>query len=139
MMALQPPLAVAGRILLAALFLPSGIAKLTGPEATIGFIASKGLPMPALLTVSAAALEISASIAILLGWKIRWAALALAVFTLLAAVLFHDWWASPPQWVMFQRLAFNKNLGIAGGLLLLAALGPGPLTIEKDGNENHRT
>ena len=125
-------LAIAGRVLLAALFLPSGIAKLVGFTGMSIFVASKGLPAPEVLIAAAAALEICASLALLAGWKIRWAALALTVFTLLAAVLFHDFWASPANVEMFQRQAFFKNLGIAGGLLLLAALGPGPLTIEKE-------
>ena len=125
-------LAVAGRVLLAALFLPSGIAKLVGFTGMSLFVASKGLPASELLVASSAVLEICASLALLAGWKIRWAALALTVFTLLAAVLFHDFWASPANVEMFQRQAFFKNLGIAGGLLLLAALGPGPLTLEKE-------
>jgi putative oxidoreductase len=123
-------LALAGRVLLAALFLPSAAGKLMGFAGVTGFIASKGLPLPALLAAGAVALEIAASLAIVAGWHTRWAALALAAFTLLAAVLFHDFWAMPEAMAMMQRQAFFKNLGIAGGLLLLAALGPGGLSLD---------
>jgi putative oxidoreductase len=128
----EPALAVAGRILLAALFLPSGIGKLLGLQGTAAYIASKGLPAATVLALGAAALEILGSVALLAGWKVRWVALALALFTLLAGFLFHDFWTAPPNLELFQRLAFFKNLGIAGGLLLFAALGPGPLSIDKE-------
>jgi putative oxidoreductase len=126
----QAWLALAGRILMAALFLPSAWAKLANLAGTAGFIASKGLPMPMLLGAGAAALEIGAALALVAGWRTRWAALALAGFTLLAGVLFHDFWALPDAMAMAQRQAFFKNLGIAGGLLVLAAMGPGRLSLD---------
>ena len=123
-------LALAGRIGLVALFLPSGLGKLANPAGVAGFIASKGIPMADLVGVAAAGLEIAASLALLAGWKTRWAALALAAFTVLAGLLFHDFWAAAAVQRMAQQQAFFKNLGIAGGLLLLAALGPGPLSFD---------
>lgn len=118
-------LLLAGRIGLAAVFLPSGIGKLLAMGAATGYIASKGLPMPGVLAGGAAVLEIAAALALLAGWRVKWAAFALAAFTLLAAVLFHDFWALEGMQAMLQRQAFFKNIGIVGGLLVLAAVGAG--------------
>ena len=131
MNALQNPLALIGRILLAYLFIPAGIGKLGGGFAgTVGYIASKGLPMPEVLAALAILVEIGAGLALLVGFKTRWAALLLALFTLGAAVFFHNYWAVPAEQVMTQTLMFTKNLGIAGGLLAFAAFGAGALSLD---------
>ncbi|TWO72910.1 DoxX family protein [Caenimonas sedimenti] len=124
------PLALAGRVGLVALFLPAGIGKLANLAGVTALIASKGLPFADAVAVATAGFEILASLAVLAGWKTRWAALALAAFTVLAGLLFHDFWAAAAAQRMAQQQAFFKNLGIAGGLLLLAALGPGMLSID---------
>lgn len=124
-------LALCGRIGFAVLFLPSGMGKLMALGPTAGFIASKGLPVAPLLAGLSGGLEVVAALALLLGWRTRWAALALAVFTLIAAVIFHDFWAAEGQQALFQRLSFFKNVGIAGGLLVLAASGAGRFAIER--------
>ena len=130
--ALQSPLSLIGRLLLAALFLPAGLSKIGGFEGTVGYIASAGLPMPQLAAVVAIAVEILAPIALILGWGTRWAALVLAVFTLVATLGFHNFWAMPAEQVMMQQLMFFKNIAIAGGFLALAYFGAGPLAIDKD-------
>jgi putative oxidoreductase len=126
----QALLALSGRILIAALFLPAGLGKIANFAGITGMIASKGLPAPTALAALVIALELGASLALLAGFRVKWAALALAVFTVAAGLLFHDFWAAPAAQAMAQQQAFFKNLGIAGGLLLLAALGPGPLTLD---------
>lgn len=123
-------LSLTGRIALAVLFLPSGIGKLAAVGATAGFIASKGLAAAPLLAYAAGATELLCALALLLGWRTRWAALVLALFTMLAAVLFHDFWAAEGPQAMFQRLSFFKNVGIAGGLLILAAAGAGRFALD---------
>lgn len=96
MNALLNPLALLGRLLLAYVFIPAGIGKLgAGFAGTVGYIASKGLPMPEVLAVLAIVVEIGAGIALLVGFKTRWAALLLALFTLGAAVFFHNYWGVP--------------------------------------------
>ena len=76
---------LAGRVMMAALFIPSGFAKLAGFQGTVGYIASKGLPLPQFGAVAAIGVELLVAAALLLGWRTRWAALVLALFTLAAA------------------------------------------------------
>ncbi len=123
------PLVVA-RILLALMFVLSGFGKLTGLEGTAGYIASKGLPVPMLLAAAAGVLELVAGVLLIIGWQARWAALALAVFTLVASVLFHNYWAMPVEQQRMQQLMFMKNLAITGGLLFVFAFGAGALSLD---------
>jgi putative oxidoreductase len=122
--------ALIGRLLLALMFLLAGLSKLGGLEGTAGYIASKGLPMAQVLAIATVALELVAAVMLIVGWQTRWAALALAAFTLLATVLFHNYWAMPADQQMMQELMFMKNLAITGGLLVLFAFGPGSLSLD---------
>jgi putative oxidoreductase len=122
--------ALIGRLLLALMFLLAGLSKLGGLEGTAGYIASKGLPMAQVLAIATVALELVAAAMLIVGWQARWAALALAAFTLLATVLFHNYWAMPADQQMMQELMFMKNLAITGGLLVLFAFGPGSLSLD---------
>jgi len=126
----KTPLVVVGRILLALLFILSGFGKLTNIAGTAGYIASGGLPMASALAVLVGLLELGGGLAIAIGFQARWAALALGVFTLLASVLFHKFWAAPADQAFVQQLMFLKNLSIAGGMFFLAALGAGPASID---------
>jgi putative oxidoreductase len=130
MNALQNPLALAGRLLLAALFLPAGINTLMGFEGTVGYIGSVGLPMPAVAAVIAIVIEIVAPLALIAGYGTRIAALVLAVFTAVATVLFHNYWAMPADQQFIQQLMFFKNMGVVGGLLVLGAWGAGAWSLE---------
>lgn len=127
---LQNPLALVGRVLLAALFLPAGIAKITGFAGTASYIASKGLPMPELGVVIAIVVEIGAGLALLAGFGTRVAALVLALFTLAASVAFHNFWGVPADQVFVQQLLFYKNIAVIGGLLVLAAHGAGTYSLD---------
>ena len=95
MNALQNPLALIGRLLLAYFFIPAGIGKIGGFAGTVGYIASKGLPLPEVGAVLAIIVEVGVGLMLLLGFKTRWAALILMVFTLAASVFFHNYWALP--------------------------------------------
>ncbi len=131
MNALQNPLALIGRLLLAYIFIPAGVGKLgAGFAGTVGYIASKGLPMPEVLAAAAIVVEIGAGLALLVGYRTRWAALALALFTAAAALFFHNHWAVPAEQQMVQQLMFGKNLGMVGGLLAFAAFGAGALSLD---------
>lgn len=126
----QNTAAIAGRLLLAALFLPAGFSKLTGFEGAVGYIASVGMPMPTLAAAIALVLEIGAGLALVVGAGTRMAALALAFFTLVASFFFHAFWAVPAEQQMVQQLMFFKNIAVAGGLLTLAAWGPGQWSLD---------
>ena len=112
-----------GRLLLAALFLPAGLAKLSGFEGTVGYISSVGLPLPTVAAAAALALEILGSLALIVGFQTRIVAAVLAVFTLVASFFFHAFWAAAPEQAFVQQLLFFKNIGVIGGLLVLASSG----------------
>lgn len=123
--------ALLGRILLAAMFVISGFGKITGFEGTAGYIASKGLPLPQVLAAIAILIEFAGGLAIVAGWKTRWAALAFIVFLIVITPIFHAFWAVPPEQVMAQKINFMKNCSIVGGMLLLFAFGPGRYSVDK--------
>ncbi|MFO1278221.1 MAG: DoxX family protein [Burkholderiaceae bacterium] len=127
---LQNPLTLTGRLLLALLFLPAGLMKIGGFAGTVGYIASKGLPMPALGAVIAIVVEVLGGLALLAGFGTRVAALVLAVFTVAASVIFHAYWAVPAEAQMVQQLMFFKNIAVVGGLLVLAAHGAGGWSLD---------
>ena len=126
----QDALNLAARLLIVALFLPAGIAKLTGFDGTVGYIASVGLPLPAIGAALAVAVEIGASLALLAGFGTRIAAAVLAVFTLAASVFFHAYWAAPADQAYMAELLFFKNIAVVGGLLMLAAYGAGRWSLD---------
>jgi putative oxidoreductase len=123
--------ALIGRVGLSAIFIKSGISKIGTFTGTSGYIASKGLPMPEVLAAIAIIVEVPIAIALVIGWKTRWMALILAVFTLLAAFLFHNYWTMPPEKQMIDNLSFWKNIAIAGGFLVVAAFGAGRFSVDK--------
>lgn len=124
-------LALGGRILLALLFLDSGFAKIGGFAGTAGYIASKGLPMSQVLAAAALAVEVLGGLMLVLGWKARWAAAALAGFTIVVTLIFHSYWAMPEAQQAMQKLMFLKNLAVTGGLLTVVAFGAGRWSVDQ--------
>jgi putative oxidoreductase len=118
-------LVLLGRILIATLFLPSGLSKLAGPAATQAYITAMGLPAPALICYGAMLVELVGSILLIIGFQTRIAAYALAIFTLLAAFLFHTNFADQNQ-----MIHFFKNFAIVGGLLYVGVLGAGKFSLD---------
>ena len=123
--------ALVGRILLAAIFIKSGFGKITGFEGTVGYIASKGLPLPQIGAIVAILVELGGGILLAVGFKARWAALAIAIFTLAAGIIFHNYWAVDAAQRMGQEINFWKNISMTGGLLMVYAFGPGRYSVEK--------
>ncbi|MCM0034415.1 MAG: DoxX family protein [Burkholderiaceae bacterium] len=125
----QNSLTLLGRLALAALFLPAGLSKVSGFEGTVGYISSVGLPFASLAAVVAIVVEIGGGLALITGLFSRTASLILAAFTAVATVSFHAYWAVPAEQSFMQQLMFYKNVGVIGGLLVLAAHGPGSWTL----------
>ncbi|MBD2841383.1 DoxX family protein [Erythrobacter rubeus] len=122
----QDALALIARILLAALFILAGVNKLSGMEGTVGYIASVGLPLPEIVYFLTVALEIGGGLMLAAGFKTRYAAGALGIFTVLTALIFHNDFSQQIEMTMFL-----KNLAIAGGMFAIAAFGPGRLALDR--------
>lgn len=118
--------ALIGRVLLAVLFILAGVNKLTDPAGTIGYIESAGLPLAQVAYAGTVAVEILGGLALLIGFKARWAGLALALFCVATAVFFHNDFANQSE-----MTAFLKNLAIGGGMLFVFAFGPGKYSLDK--------
>jgi len=123
---------VVGRILIAFIFIFAGIGKVTGFEGTVGYIASKGLPLPQLAAIAAILVELGGGILLVIGWKARWAATAMLVFTAMTALLFHNFWAVPADQAQNQMIHFMKNVSMMGGLLYVVVYGSGPLSVSSE-------
>jgi putative oxidoreductase len=114
-----------GRILIAVLFVPAGFGKLTGFQGAVGYAESAGVPLPALAIAAAIAIELVGGLLLVIGYKTRWVAAAMALFSVVAALFFHRDFADQMQMINFQ-----KNLAIAGGLLAFVYFGAGPLSVD---------
>jgi putative oxidoreductase len=123
---MNPALPLLGRILLTLLFFVAGYNKLMNVAGTAGYFGKLGLPMPDLLTWVVIAIELVGALLILIGWKTRWVAWVMAIFTVATAVIGHKFWVDPSQ-----ATQFLKNLAIAGGFIMLAYAGPGRLSVDK--------
>jgi len=119
-----------GRILIAFIFIFAGFGKVTGFDGTVGYIASKGLPLPAWAAVAAIIVELGGGILLVAGWKARWAAAAMLLFTAMAALLFHNFWAVPVEQAQNQMIHFMKNVSMMGGLLYVVVYGSGPISVD---------
>ena len=126
----QNALSFIGRALIALLFIPAGYAKIGGFAGTVGYIASKGVPLPEVAAALAIGAELGLGLLLLIGWQARWAALGLAVFTFVITFIFHNFWAMPPAQVMQQQQAFFKNMAVVGGLLAIVAWGAGGWSLD---------
>jgi putative oxidoreductase len=115
----------AGRAMISALFLLSGISKVTAPAMTIGYIQSVGLPLPSVAFAFSALVEIVGGLALLLGFRTRITASILFLFTLATAAFFHNHFSDQNQ-----LIHFFKNVAIAGGLLNVLAFGGGRISLD---------
>jgi len=120
-----------GRILIALIFVMSGAGKIAGFEGTVGYIASKGLPLPQLAAIGAIFVELGGGLMLIVGWRARWAATAMLIFTAAAAIVFHNFWAVPADQVQNTMIHFMKNISMMGGLLFVVIHGSGALSLDK--------
>jgi putative oxidoreductase len=118
----QSVASLVGRLMVALLFWWSGIfGFVMAWEASVGMIAARGLPAPVALGMAAAALEIVGPVALLVPRTAVWAALALSLFCLLTAVLFHPYWAATAEDRFVETVNFFKDIALSGALLTIAA------------------
>jgi putative oxidoreductase len=129
--ALQGKVLLAARLLVTPLFIYSGIGKILAFEATAGRLPGGAGGFGSVLAAIAIVIELGGSLALILGVYARCAAIALMVFTILATVMFHNFWASPPAQVTAQTINFLKNLGLIGLFAMIAAFGPGAYALRK--------
>jgi putative oxidoreductase len=126
--------ALVGRIMLALMFVISGFGKIGGFADTTVYMASAGLPavdvLLEVLLIVTILIELGGGTAIVLGWRTRSIALLIFLFTALVTVVFHRFWAAPPDEAMVQQLMFMKNVSVMGGLLVLVAFGPGEYALD---------
>ncbi len=129
--ALQGPLSLIGRVLLCAIFLLSAVGnKIPQFESVKGYMASEGVPMPALALVGAIVFLICGSLAVISGYQARFGAGLLAVFLVLATYYFHDFWKLEGQARQMEMIQFLKNLSLMGTMVFLIANGSGPLSLD---------
>jgi putative oxidoreductase len=126
----QNVLTLIGRAFIALLFLPEGFHQISAFAGTVRYISSAGVPLPEAAAAVSILVHVGFGLLLLVGWQARWAALGLAAFTLVITFIFHNFWAVPEAQATLQRMMFFKNLAIVGGLLGIAAWGPGALSVD---------
>lgn len=127
---LLKPLPLIGRILIALIFVLSGISKLGAIAATSNHMASVGIPYANDLVWSAVALELGGGAMLIVGLLTRLVALALFFYTLVLAVLFHPYWAFTGAAAHTQHAYFYEHLAMMGGMLFVVAFGAGPYSLD---------
>lgn len=128
----HPTLLLVGRVLLAAVFLVAGLRKIMGPAATAGYFAKLGMPAAEVMVWVAVIIEVGGALMLISGWKIRYAAWVIALFVLIASFMAHRFWEiSDPAQYGNQLNHFLKNMAIIGGLMFVAACGPGSMSVDK--------
>jgi putative oxidoreductase len=128
---LQNSAALAARALLALIFIVSGFGKITGFSGTAGYMASKGIPFAEVALVAAIAVELLGGLMLLVGFKARWAALAIFLFIIPTTVMFHNPAGLSGQEAQNQMIHLMKNLSIMGGMLMVAVFGPGAFSLDR--------
>ncbi len=112
------------RVLVGSVFSFMGLYKIAGWGATAGWMAMKGFPpgLIPLLLIGAIALELGGGLAILFNYRVKWVSLALALFLIPTNLIFHNFWALPPEARATELLSFLQNIIIMGGLVAFASM-----------------
>ena len=120
-----------GRVLIALIFAYLGYLQAMSFAGTVGYFAKWGFPLPEVSAVLAVAIELGGGVLLVLGWKTRWVACGLVLYTAIATAVAHRYWTYPPGEAFNQMSHFFKNLSLIGGLILLTAFGPGPISVDR--------
>ena len=124
---LNPVFSLAGRVMIALIFVLAGLSKISAIDGTQGYMEAMGVS--GILIYPTILFEVTAGLLIIAGYKTRYVALALAGFSLLSALIFQNQLGDQTQFILFM-----KNVAMAGGFLFLARYGAGELSID-----NHRS
>ena len=127
---LKDPGLLVARLLMAAIFIISGYGKIKGFDRTAGYMTGAGIPMAQVLLVPTIAIELGGGLLLAVGYKARWAALALFLFVVPATYFFHAFWSAAPDQAVNQMINFQKNLAILGGLLYVHFCGAGRYSVD---------
>lgn len=122
--------ALVGRVMLASVFIVTGLERIDQWTPSVAYLSDKGIPGVPILLGVALAVQFLAAALVIIGFKARASALVLALLTIPATWIFHSYWSySPGIEQQMQALLFLKNLAILGGLIVVACLGPGPIVV----------
>lgn len=119
-----------GRIAMSVIFIVAGIRKAMAVAGTVAYMQKNGVPFAEFLAYCTIVLEIGGGLALLLGWKLRSVAAALAIFVLVITPIFHAFWTFEPAQYANQLNHFMKNLALAGGLIYMLVGGAGAYSID---------
>ncbi len=122
---------LAGRILMAVIFLLSGIGKIGNFAGTAAYMAHQGVPLTELALVITIIVEVGGAALLILGWKVRLVAGVLFLWMIPVTLMFHNFWAAPADQQMIQQIMFLKNLAMMGGFLYVMAFGAGPYSLDR--------
>ena len=126
----QSNMMLVGRVMVSAIFLVFGIRKLIAVAGTAGYFAKLGFPMPDVMVWVAILIEVGGGALLLLGWQTRRVAWLLIAFTVIATLMAHRYWEFDAAQYANQMTHFFKNVAMVGGLLYIAAFGPGALSVD---------
>jgi putative oxidoreductase len=129
--AYNPVLPLAGRLLIATIFLVSGVRKALTYAGTVGYFTKLGFPVPEAFAVIAIVIEIGGALALIIGWRTRWIAWLMILFVAIATAMAHRFWEFDAAQFNNQLNHFLKNIALIGGLLFVAAFGPGRASIDR--------
>jgi putative oxidoreductase len=133
-------LSVAGRIMIATIFLMSAIGnKIPNFNGVAAYMASEGVPLPQFTLFGGIVFLIAGSLSVIAGYKTQVGAGLLLVFLVLATYFFHDFWNFEGEAQQQQMIQFMKNLALAGTMLFLIANGPGKLGVDTRADATRRT
>ena len=129
--AYNPILPLAGRLLMATIFLVAGTRKVLGFAGTVGSFTKLGFPAAEAFAVIAIVIELGGALALIIGWRTRWVAWLLILFVAIATAMAHRFWEFDAAQFNNQLNHFLKNIALIGGLLFVAAFGPGRASVDK--------
>lgn len=120
-----------GRIMLALLFLISGLSKIGGFSKVAGYMASTGIPLAEVALVLSILIEVGGGLMLILGWRVRWAAALIFLWLIPVTLMFHNFWAADAAQYQNQFNHFMKNVTIMGAMIYVMAFGAGPLSLDR--------